>query len=147
PISGIDRHSRAGSMRSTELSWTDDGLCASFWRLLLVIIDMLRTVPPTTISYRPFSAHRPPSPMPSAAERHSPPVGAGFAAPVWCGPGSALTQVVSTPRGPVPNERRRRRLPHGRRTGTTGEWLPATRGSLPTPAKDRPGREPPPRGR
>src|SRR5262245_33792164 len=31
-------------------------------------------------------------------------------------------QAVSTPRGPVPNERRRRRPPHGRRTGTTGEW-------------------------
>src|SRR5215831_15513134 len=33
--------------------------------------------------------------------------------------GSALTQqVVSNPRLPVPNERRRRRPPHGRRTGT-----------------------------
>src|SRR6476619_2372071 len=57
---------------------------------------------------------------------------------------SALTQqVVSTPRGPVPNERRRRRPPHGRRTGTTGEWPPAARGSPPTPAKDGPGRGPP----
>src|SRR5215470_3868364 len=61
---------------------------------------------------------------------------------------SALTQqAVSTPRGPVRNERRRRRPPHGRRTGTTGEWPPATRGSPPTPAKDGPGRGPPPRGR
>src|SRR5215470_17605421 len=43
---------------------------------------------------------------------------------------SALTQqAVSTPRCPVPNERRRRRPPHGRRTGTTGEWPPAIRGS------------------
>src|SRR5262245_52152188 len=33
---------------------------------------------------------------------------------------SALTQqTVSIPTGPVPNERRRRRPPHGRRTGTT----------------------------
>src|SRR5262245_62128351 len=41
---------------------------------------------------------------------------------------SALTQqVVSNPRRPVPNERRRRRPPHGRRTGTTGEWPPAAR--------------------
>ena len=63
-------------------------------------------------------------------------------------PSSALTQqAVSTPRGPVPNERRRRRPPHGRRTGTTGEWPPATRGSPPAPAKDGPGRGPPPRGR
>src|ERR671918_2531847 len=61
---------------------------------------------------------------------------------------SALTQqAVNTPRGPVPNERRRRRPPHGRRTGTTGEWPPATRGSPPAPAKDGPGRGPPPRGR
>src|ERR1700730_14270565 len=45
-------------------------------------------------------------------------------------------QAVSTPRRPVPNERRRRRPPHGRRTGTTGEWLPATRGCPPGPAKD-----------
>src|ERR687892_1371880 len=61
---------------------------------------------------------------------------------------SALTQqAVSTPRGPVPNERRRRRPPHGRRTGTTGEWPPATRGSPPASAKDGPGRGPPPRGR
>ena len=45
---------------------------------------------------------------------------------------SALTQqAVSTPRRPVPNERRRRRPPHGRRTGTAGEWPPATRGSPP----------------
>src|ERR1700755_1580775 len=52
---------------------------------------------------------------------------------------SPLTQqAVSTPRGPVPNERRRRRPPHGRRTGTTGEWPPATRGSPPAPAKDGP---------
>src|SRR5262245_28876114 len=29
-------------------------------------------------------------------------------------------QAVSTPRGQVPNDRRRRRPPHGRRTGTTG---------------------------
>src|SRR6478672_2299675 len=61
---------------------------------------------------------------------------------------SALTQqALSTPRGPVPNERRRRRPPHGRRTGTTGEWPPAARGSPPAPAKDGPGRGPPPRGR
>src|SRR5262245_50330114 len=61
---------------------------------------------------------------------------------------SALTQqAVNTPRGPVPNERRRRRPPHGRRTGTTGEWPPATRGSPPAPAEDGPGRGPPPRGR
>src|SRR5688500_2748187 len=58
---------------------------------------------------------------------------------------SALPQpAVSTPRGPVPNERRRPRPPHGRRTGTTGEWPPATRGSPPAPAEDRPGRGPPP---
>src|SRR5215472_3061939 len=44
------------------------------------------------------------------------------------GPLSALTQqAVSNPRRPVPNERRRRRPPHGRRTGTTGEWPPAAR--------------------
>src|SRR5262245_21809927 len=61
---------------------------------------------------------------------------------------SALTQqAVSTPRGPVPNERRRRQPPHGRRTGTTDEWPPATRGSPPAPAKAGPGRGPPPRGR
>jgi transposase len=43
---------------------------------------------------------------------------------------SALTQqAVSTLRGPVPIERRPRQPPHGRRTGTTGEWPPATRGS------------------
>src|SRR5262245_62534766 len=61
---------------------------------------------------------------------------------------SALTQqAVSTPRGPVPSERRRRRPPHGRRTGTTGEWPPATRGPPATPVKDGPGRGPPPRGR
>src|SRR6202171_1022936 len=61
---------------------------------------------------------------------------------------SALTQqAVSTPRRPVPNERRRRRPPHGRRTGTTGEWPPAARGSPPAPAKDGPGRGPPPPGR
>src|SRR6266699_4256690 len=61
---------------------------------------------------------------------------------------SALTQqAVSNPRRPVPNERRRRRPPHGRRTGTTGEWPPAARGSPPAPAKDGPGRGPPPRGR
>src|SRR5215469_4080574 len=59
---------------------------------------------------------------------------------------SALTQqAVSTPRGPAPNERRRHRPPHGRQTGTTGEWPPATRGSPPAPAKDGPGRGPPPR--
>src|SRR5262249_41842576 len=64
------------------------------------------------------------------------------------GPLSALTQqAVSNPRGPVPNERRRRRPPHGRRTGTTGEWPPAARRSPPAPAKDGPGRGPPPRGR
>src|SRR5262245_21124704 len=35
---------------------------------------------------------------------------------------SALTvQAVSTPRGQVRNESGRRRPPHGRRTGTTGE--------------------------
>src|SRR5262245_21703917 len=63
--------------------------------------------------------------------------------------GMALTltqREVSTPRGPVPNERRRRRPPHGRRTGTTGEWPPATRGSPPAPAEDGPGRGPPPLG-
>jgi hypothetical protein len=50
---------------------------------------------------------------------------------------SALTQqAVSTPRRPVPNERRRRPPPHGRRTGTAGEWPPAARGSPPAPAKD-----------
>src|SRR5262249_28529769 len=60
----------------------------------------------------------------------------------------ALTQqAVSNPRSPVPNERRRRRPPHGRRTETTGEWPPATRGSPPAPAEDGPGRGPPPRGR
>src|SRR5262245_24158502 len=61
---------------------------------------------------------------------------------------SALTQqAVSSPRRLAPNERRRRRPPHGRRTGTTGEWPPAPRQSPPAPAKDRPGRGPPPRGR
>src|SRR5262245_20167006 len=61
---------------------------------------------------------------------------------------SALIQLgVSTPRRPVPNERRRRRPPHGRRMGTTGAWPPAARRSLPAPAKDGPGRGPPPRGR
>src|SRR6266852_6414381 len=61
---------------------------------------------------------------------------------------SALTQqAVSTPRGPVPNERRRRRPPHGRRTGTAGEWPPAARGSPPAPAKDGSARGPLPRGR
>src|ERR1700730_14623362 len=61
---------------------------------------------------------------------------------------SALTQqAVSSPRRPVPNERRRQRPPHGRRTGTTGEWPPAARGSPPAPAKDGPGRGPPPRDR
>src|SRR6516225_7522829 len=50
---------------------------------------------------------------------------------------SPLTQqAVSTPRGPVPNERRRRRPPHGRRTETTGEWPPATRDSPQAPAED-----------
>ena len=39
--------------------------------------------------------------------------------------------AVSTPRGRVPIERRRRRSPHGRRTGTTGEWPPAPRRSPP----------------
>ena len=48
-------------------------------------------------------------------------------------------QAVSTPKRPVPNERRRRQPPHGRRTGTTGEWPPAPRRSPPAPAKDRPG--------
>src|SRR5262245_14750372 len=62
--------------------------------------------------------------------------------------GSALTQqAVSNPRSPVPNERRRRRSPRGRRTGTTSEWPPATRGSPPARAKDGPGRGPPPQGR
>src|SRR5262249_40849762 len=32
----------------------------------------------------------------------------------------------------------RRRPPHGRRTETTGEWPPATRGSPPAPAEDGP---------
>jgi hypothetical protein len=59
---------------------------------------------------------------------------------------SALTQqAVSSPRRPVPNERRCRRPPHGRRTGTTGEWPPAGRRS--PPAKDGLGHGPPPRGR
>src|SRR5262249_25390025 len=49
-------------------------------------------------------------------------------------------QAVSNPRRPVPNERRRRRPPHGRRTGTIGEWPPAARRSPPAPAKDGPGR-------
>src|SRR5262245_25254550 len=53
------------------------------------------------------------------------------------------TRPVSAPMGPAPNERRRRRLPHGRQTGTTGEWPPATRGLPPTPAEDRPERGPP----
>ena len=52
---------------------------------------------------------------------------------------------VSTPRDPVPSERRRRRPPRGRRTGTTGEWPPATRGSPPVPAEGGPGPGPPPR--
>src|SRR5262245_6573182 len=58
-----------------------------------------------------------------------------------------LQQAVSTPMGPAPNGRRRRRPPHGRRTGTTGEWPPATRGSPPALAKAGPGRGPLPRGR
>src|SRR5262249_10990700 len=62
--------------------------------------------------------------------------------PVW-----PSQQAVSTPRGPAPNERRRRRPRHGRRTGTTGEWPPGARGSPPAPARDGPGRGPPPRGR
>jgi hypothetical protein len=50
---------------------------------------------------------------------------------------SARTQqAVSTPRRPVHNERRRLRPPHGRRTGTAGEWPPAARGPPPAPAKD-----------
>src|SRR5262249_57794806 len=49
--------------------------------------------------------------------------------------------------GPVPNPRRPPPPPHGRRTGTTGEWPPATRGSPPAPAKGGPGLGPPPRGR
>src|SRR5262249_31406246 len=56
-------------------------------------------------------------------------------------------QAVSTPSGPAPNEKRRRRPPHGRGTGTTGEWPPAPRRSPPAPAKDRLERGPPPRGR
>src|SRR5262245_55325318 len=49
-------------------------------------------------------------------------------------PNSALTNKRSVlSRGPVPNERRRRRPPHGRRTETIGEWPPATRGSPPAP--------------
>src|SRR5262249_20305730 len=64
-----------------------------------------------------------------AAERPDAPPGGGFATPVCAAPRSVLTQqAVSTPRWPAPNERRRRRPPHGRRTGTTGEWPPATRG-------------------
>ncbi len=56
---------------------------------------------------------------------------------------SALTrQAVSTPRGPVPNERRRRLPPHDRWTGTTGEWPPAARRPPPAPARDGPGRGP-----
>ena len=58
-----------------------------------------------------------------------------------------LAAAVSNPRQPVRNERRCRRPPHGRRTGTAGEWPPAPRGSPPAPATDRPGRGPPPRGR
>src|SRR5215471_16278673 len=46
------------------------------------------------------------------------------------------THAVSTARGPVPNEKRRHRRPHDRRTGTTDESPPATRGSPPAPAKD-----------
>src|SRR6185436_16224194 len=62
--------------------------------------------------------------------------------------GPALTQqAVSTPSRPVQNERRCRRPPPGRRTGTAGERPPAARGSPPAPARDGPGREPPPRGR
>ena len=37
--------------------------------------------------------------------------------------------------------------PHGRRTGTAGEWPLAARGSPPAPAIDEPGRGSPPRGR
>src|SRR5262249_7384334 len=50
-------------------------------------------------------------------------------------------QGVSNPRGRVPNKRRRRRPPHGRRTGPTGEWPPAARRSPPAPAKDAQGWE------
>ena len=46
-------------------------------------------------------------------------------------------QAVTSTRGPVPNERRRRRPPHGRRTGTTGEWPPATTRFEPAPARRR----------
>jgi hypothetical protein len=63
-------------------------------------------------------------------------------------PSSALAQhAISTPRRPVPNETRRRRPPRGRRMGTAGDRPPAPHRSPPAPAKDRPGRGPPPRGR
>src|SRR5215475_15271353 len=53
------------------------------------------------------------------------------------------THAVSTARGPVPNEKRRHRPPHDRRTGMTDEWPPATRGLPPAPVKDAPARGPP----
>src|SRR4029077_13609753 len=43
---------------------------------------------------------------------------------------------VSNPKGQAPNERHRRRLPHGIRKGTTGEWPLATRVSPPARATD-----------
>src|SRR5262249_36495112 len=62
--------------------------------------------------------------------------------------GLALTQqAASTPPPPVQNERRRRLPPPDRGTGTTGEQPPTARGSPPAPARDGPGRGPPPRGR
>jgi hypothetical protein len=78
----------------------------------------------------------PPSPMPSAAERHSPPAVAGVATRSGAAPSSDLTQqAVSSPRRSVPNERLRRRPPPGRRTGTAGEWPPATGRSRQLPQK------------
>src|SRR6516162_2593281 len=60
-------------------------------------------------------------------------------------PSRALRSVI--PDGRYPTKDVARRPPHGRRTGTAGEWSPAARGSPPAPAKDGPGRGPPPRGR
>src|SRR5262245_10387236 len=57
------------------------------------------------------------------------------------------THTVSTPMGLAPNERRRRRPPHGRQRGMKGEWPPATRDLPPAPAKVGLGHGPPPRGR
>src|SRR5262249_127799 len=56
-------------------------------------------------------------------------------------------RAVSSPRLPGQTERRRRRSPHGQRTGTAYAWPPAPPGSPPAPAKDGSGRGLPPRGR